>query len=358
MPQERAEKDFYNRAAIPHQKILHRKFFQMKTKLLFATLLCATANAYASCGSSFCAVNTHWDTQGLVNDEGLRIDLRYSYAKADTPRYKSSKVTNDLASAAAGEEVENLRTINQTLNLDLDYAINRQLSVALGLPLVSRDHSHTIADGLGGGTVEQGKFSELGDIRVMGNYKLDSGEHDANSHHSGSGVRLGLKLPTGSTNWEFQPGAAGERSLQPGSGSTDAILGAYYHQDLADSPWGWFTSAQVQTALSTRNDYRPGNDITLDVGSHYAISPALTGLLQLNGQFKERDSGLNANPHSGGRNMNLSPGLSFSFASRTRLYGFVQLPLYQYANPDPDPAITYGQLTAPWSMSLGISHSY
>jgi hypothetical protein len=323
----------------------------MKTKLLFVALL-GTANAYASCGSSFCAVNTHWDTQGLVNEEGLRIDLRYSYAKADTPRLGSSKVTNDLASADVDEEVENLRTINQSLNLDLDYAINRQLSVAFGLPLVIRDHSHTIADGFGGGTVEQGKFSELGDIRVVGNYKFDSGEH-----HSGSGVRFGLKLPTGKTDWEFQPGAAGERSLQPGSGSTDAILGAYYHQNLADSPWGWFVSGQAQTALSTKDDYRPGNDIALDIGTLYAISPALTGLLQLNAQFKERDSGLNANPHSGGRSLNLSPGLSFAVAPMTRLYGFVQLPLYQYANPDPAGS-PYGQLTAPWSFAVGISHSY
>ena len=319
----------------------------MKTRLLFAALLC-TSNAYASCGTSFCAVNTNWDTQGMVNDGGLRIDLRYSYAKADTPRVGASKVSNDPALAAPGDEVENLRTINQTLNLDIDYALNHQWSVVAGLPLVSRDHAHTIAPA----TVEQGSFSEFGDIRVVGNYKFDSGEQ-----HAGSGVRFGLKLPTGSTGWEFQPGAAGERSLQPGSGSTDAILGAYFRQDLADSPWGWFVSAQVQTALSTKDDYRPGNDITLDVGTHYAISPTLTGLMQLNAQFKERDGGLNANPHSGGRNLNLSPGLSYAAAPMTRLYGFVQLPLYQYANPDPAGS-PFGQLTAPWSFAVGISHSY
>ncbi|MEO8333135.1 MAG: hypothetical protein ABI479_11950 [Gallionella sp.] len=324
----------------------------MKIKLLFATLLCTTANAYASCGSSFCAVNTHWDTQGLVNDKGLRIDLRYSYAKADTPRVGSSKVTNDPALAALGDEVENLRTINQTLNMDVDYAINRQISFTLDLPLVKRDHSHTIADGLGGGTPEQGSFSKLGDIRVIGSYRLDSDEH-----HSGSGIRLGLKLPTGSTDWKFQPGVLGESSLQPGSGSTDAILGAYYHQDLADSPWGWFASAQFQSALSTKNDYRPGNNIALDIGAHYAISPSLIGLLQLNAQFKERDSGLNANPHSGSKSLNLSPGLSIGIAPETRLYGFVQLPLYQYANPDPA-GTPFGQLTAPWSLSVGVSQTF
>lgn len=324
----------------------------MKTRLLFAALLCTTASAYASCGSSFCAVNTHWGTQGLVNDGGLRIDLRYSYAKADTPRFGSSKVTNGLSTAAAADEIENLRTINQSLNLDLDYAFNPQFSVALGLPMVMRDHSHTIADGLGGGIIEQGKFSELGDVRIVGNYKFDSGDHQ-----SGSGIRLGLKLATGSTDWEFQPGAAAERSLQPGSGSTDAILGAYYHRDMTDSAWGWFSSAQVQTALSTKNDFRPGNDIALDLGTRYAVSPALSGLLQLNAQFKERDKVLNVSNHSGGRSLNLSPGLSYEAAPKTMLYGFVQLPLYQYANPAPSGS-SDGQLTAPWSFSIGISHNY
>lgn len=319
----------------------------MKTKLLFAALLCTT-NAYASCGSSYCAVNTHWDTQGLVNDDGLRIDLRYSYTKADTPRVGSSKVSNDPALAAPGDEVENLRTLNQTLNLDFDYAINPQWNIAVGLPLVMRDHAHTIAPA----TVEQGNFSELGDMRVVGNYKLDSGDHQ-----SGSGIRFGLKLPTGSTRWEFQPAAPGEAGLQPGSGSTDAILGAYHHQDAAGSPWGWFVSAQLQTAMKTRNDYRPGNEISLDLGAHYTLTPAVTGLLQLNAQSRERDSGLNANPHSGTHSLSLSPGLSIVLAPSTRLYGFVQLPIYHYANPDPAGS-PYGQLTAPWSLSLGISQTF
>lgn len=325
----------------------------MKTKLLFAVLFCTASSAYAGCGSSFCAVNTHWDTQGLVNGEGLRIDLRYSYAKADTPRQGSNKIAKPLATdpALLGAEVENLRTVNETLNMDLDYAINHQWSVALGLPLVMRDHAHQIGDPLLT-IVEQRKFSQVGDIRVVGNYKSDSSEH-----HAGSGVRFGLKLPTGSTSLEMVPGTPIERSLQPGSGSTDVILGAYFHQEWTDSPWGWFTSVQVQSALATKNEFHPGNDVALDTGVHYALSPMLTGLLQLNAHFKERDSGLNALALSGGHSLNLSPGLSFTVAPKTRLYGFAQLPLYQYANPDPaDPAA--GQLTAPWSISLGISQTF
>lgn len=331
----------------------------MKTKLLLAALLSTTANAYASCGSSFCAMNTQWDTQGLMHDEGLRIDLRYSYARADTPRVGSSKVANVPTLSQADAEVENLRTINQSLNLDFDYAFNPQWSVAVGLPLVMRDHAHSIADGAGGiaGTA-QNKFTELGDVRVVGNYKFDSSDH-----MSGSGIRFGLKLPTGKANWEFAPGTVAEGGLQPGSGSTDVILGAYYYQNVANSPCGWFVSGQLQTATKTRDNYRPGNEAALDLGMHYILSPSLTGLLQLNANFKERDSGIGAkvNTHSGTHSLNLTPGLSFAVAPSTRLYGFVQLPIYQYANSDPNwtpgnPVI--GQLTAPWSISLGISQTF
>jgi hypothetical protein len=320
----------------------------MKIRLLLAALLSASAPAHAGCGSTFCAVNTHWDTQGLVSDEAVRVDLRYSYAKADTPRVGSRKVVNDPALAAVGDEVENLRTLNRTLNLDVDYPISSQLSVAVALPLVMRDHAHTIAPA----TIEQGSFNKLGDVRVLSNYKLD-----ASNHHSGSGIRFGAKLPTGSTTWEFQPGTPGERSMQPGSGSTDLVLGAYRHQDFDNAPWGWFVSGQLQSSLSTKDDYRPGDSMALDVGGHYELSTKLTGLLQLNAQFRKADSGNAANPHSGGKSLNLSPGLSYNVAAKTRLYGFVQLPLYQYANPDPAGS-GLGQLTAPWSASIGISHSY
>lgn len=166
----------------------------MKNKLLFAALLYATTSAHASCGSSFCAMNTNWDIQGLVNNEGLRVNLRYSYARANTLRGSS--------------------------------------------PVVARDHAHQIGDAALT-IVEQNQFTELGDIRVVGNYKSDF-----NDRMSGSGIRFGLKLPTGKANWEFISGSGtpAKSGLQPDSGSTDLVLGAYYYQDVANLPYGWFVS--------------------------------------------------------------------------------------------------------------------
>jgi len=195
---------------------------------------------------------------------------------------------------------------------------------------------------------------------VLGKYKFDSAEHQA-----GSGMSIGIKLPTGAIDKTMAPPDpsdpttpyALERSAQPGSGSADLLLGAYYHQDIEDSPWGWFVSAQFQDAVTTRDEYRPGNTLNLDLGAHYPFAPALTGLLQLNAQFKNRDTGLNANPASGGDSLNFSPGLSYVVAPKTSLYGFVQLAMLQYANTDADVPGS-GQLTAPWSFALGVSRSY
>lgn len=329
----------------------------MKIKLLTLALLATASNAYAGCGSSFCAVNTHWDTQGLAHDDGLRVDVRYSYAKADTPRVGSNKVAKPLASDPnlLGLEVENQRTINQTLNMGLAYAINTQWGVALDVPLVMRDHSHQIGDPNPAlVTTEQKSFSALGDVRVMGDYKIASSDS-----HAGSSIRFGVKLPTGNTTQEMVPGTPLEAGLQPGSGSTDWVLGASHHAMLSDSLVGWFVSTQVQMAMQLKNDYRPGDEMSVDVGAHYPFSPMLTGLLQVNAQYKKADSGTaaNMNPHTGGRSLNLSPGVSVAIAPRTKLYSFVQLPLYQYANPDPQGS-PYGQLTAPWALSLGVSHNF
>ena len=65
-------------------------------------------------------------------------------------------------------EIENLRTINQMLNLDLDYAVDQKWNVAFDIPLVMLDHTHTL-DAAGSFLGQQAKFTGLGDVRVLEN---------------------------------------------------------------------------------------------------------------------------------------------------------------------------------------------
>lgn len=332
----------------------------MKPVKLLLPLLLAANFAHASCGSSFCMVNTNWDVQGLANDSGLQADLRYSYAKADRWMAGSARKATE-APSGNDAEIENQRTINQIVNLNLDYAINRRWGIMLGLPFVMRDHTHTFDSSTPSGPfIQQAKFNELGDIRLVGKFKFDLASHEA-----GAGLRFGLKLPTGATNKTMSPPdpldpntpVKLERSGQPGTGSTDGILGAYYFQNAPGNGWGWFISGQLQSAIATKDEYRPGKEISLDLGMHYEVAQGLNLLLQLNGQHRSRDTGNNANPASGGHSLNLSPGLSYALTPQMQLYGYVQLPIVQYMNTDPTEAGS-GQLASRWSATIGLTQRF
>ena len=327
-------------------------------KILLPCLLVASTS-YASCGSSFCIVNTNWDTQGLSHESGLLMDLRYSYAKADQWRAGSSSKTTE-APGGSDSEIENKRTINQLLNLNLDYAINRRWGIVLGVPLVMRDHAHTFDSSVTDAFEQKAKFTALGDIRVQGKYKFEMAGSD-----SGAGVRFGLKLPTGATNKTMTPPDPAdpdtpyklERSSQPGTGSTDGILGAYYFRNRPGNDLGWFVSAQIQSAINTKDNYRPGNELSLDVGMHYELAQGLNLQVQLNSQYRYRDTGANANPASGGYSVNLSPGLIYAFSPQTQVYSYVQLPIVRYLNTDPADSAS-GQLSARWSATVGVSQIF
>jgi len=61
-----------------------------------------------------------------------------------------------------------------------------------------------------------------------------------------------------------------------------------------------------------------------------------------------KDSGINAEPEdSGGRSLFLSPGVSVAVTRDVRVYGFLQVPLYQYVNGV--------QLTADKAVVIGLS---
>ncbi len=331
----------------------------MKTRLILLPIAAFACTAHASCGSSFCTVNTQWDTQGLSNNEGLLLDLRYSYARADRLRAGASKISPETPSGS-DEEIENKRTVNQMLTFSADYAINSRWNVGVSIPTVRRDHTHTFDSSLTGPFEQQAKFTGMGDARIIGKYKfaLDTGI-------SGAGIRFGAKLPTGATNKTMTPPDPNdpttpyklERSSQPGTGSTDAIIGAYYYQNIPSANWGWFVNGQVQSSISTRDNYRPGTEASFDIGMHYTVAPAVDLLLQLNGHHRDRDAGLNANPASGGYSWSIAPGISYAITSNAQIYGMAQFALRQYANTDAAVA-TSGQLTAPWNLTAGVSYRF
>jgi hypothetical protein len=300
----------------------------MKKLCLLGALLSAPLTAAASCGSAFCTVNTSWDAHGAWRDPGWSLDLRYESIRQDQPR----RGTGDVDIGEIPRHHDEVLTRNHNLLGTLDYTFNPDWGVNLQVPIVDRQHDH-IHNHMGGQIPESWDFTELGDLRVMARRRLATTENADASSVATTGINFGLKLPTGKTDVKNGEGELAERSLQPGSGTTDAVLGAYYSQHRPLASLSWFGQALAQVPLNTHDEYRPGRRLNLDTGVRYDAGDRLGLLLQLNTLLKGRDHGAEAEPEdTGGTFVFLSPGVSYAFTSSVQAYGFVQVPVYQRVN--------------------------
>lgn len=307
--------------------------------MLCGVILLPISAANASCGAAFCTLNSDWGIQGAWEDSGTRLDLRYEWVRQDQLRSGTAKVP----AAGIADTHDEVKTLNRNTILTLDHSLDPNWGISLRLPVVARKHEHIHNDPINGAQPETWKFSALGDVQLLGLYRFAPGHTSPTS----AGLRFGVKLPTGNIAQRNADGELAERSLQPGSGSTDVMAGAFYG---APSTLGgnWFSQIQWQHAVTIRDNYRPGDTVGLDAGYAHALTTSLQGLIQFNLRWKDHDSGSNAEPaDSGGEYAHISPGLAFAVSQDTRIYGFVQLPLYQ--------SVRGTQLTADWTAAAGVN---
>jgi hypothetical protein len=313
-----------------------------KTLLAGALMLCAPfQQAGASCGSAFCMVNTSWNVQGAWTEPGARFDLRYEYIDQDQPMSGSNKV----GVGQIRQHHDEVRTINRNWLANLDYTFDDRWGVSATLPLLDRDHTHIHNHG-GGQSYETWDFKKVGDMRVVGRRQW-RGENLEAQRLDFFGTTFGLKLPTGIQDVRNADGDLAERTLQPGTGTTDLLFGGYFRR-LLGSGSSWFVDALIQTPLNSHDNFKPGTRVSFDFGYRYEVNDRLGLMLQLNALHKARDEGSDAEPaDSGGKFLFLSPGLSYVLAKNVQVYGFLQLPIYQYVNGV--------QLTADWALVAGVS---
>ena len=307
--------------------------------MLFMGLAACSNVANASCGAAFCTLNSDWGIQGAWQQSGTRVDLRYEWVRQDQLRAGTAKVS----AAGSADTHDEVKTINRNTLITLDHSLGEKWGISLRLPVVARKHEHYYNDPVEGAQPESWKFSALGDVQLLGIYRFTRGPLS----HASTGLRFGVKLPTGSIAQRNDEGELAERSLQPGSGSTDLIAGVFYG---APSALGgnWFSQIQWQRALITRANYRPGDVVALDAGYTHPLAHSLQGMIQLNLRWQGHDRGSAAEPaDSGGEYAHISPGLAYALSPDTRIYGFVQLPLYQ--------SVQGTQLSADWTAAAGVN---
>jgi len=324
--------------------------------LIIGLLTSANAGACASCG---CTLSPDWESQQFSYTPGIKLDLRYDYLNQNQLRSGTGTISPSAASRIVNngspQEIEKY-TRNDYFTLGIDYSKSPDWGINVQVPFIDRSHSTlgTASDGFtpgpGGGQYDS-HTSSLGDIKVIG--RAQGFVPGCNA----LGVLFGVKLPTGShtqTGTSTDPTAPGpapiDRGLQPGTGTTDVIIGTYYTNALGVN-WGYFAQAIFQTALYSNDEYRPGNGFNLNGGFRYLGFSGVYPQVQLNFRAVKRDSGANADAIStGGTLLYFSPGIDVPIGSNVSLYAFVQLPLYQNLNGV--------QLAPHYSTSVGVHYVF
>jgi hypothetical protein len=264
------------------------------------------------------------------------LDLSFQYLDQDQPRIGSRRA----AVGAIPSDHDEIRTINRLGALQLTYAPNTRLQLALTTPWVSRSHEHFDE---GTARLERWNFSDLGDVSVQARLRLPIRDDLA---HSSLWLTGGAKLPTGARHETGSTGEEAEVTITPGTGSTDALLGVTYQSGfLRDTAMtgelGHATLIPFFVALNGRvngrgtHDYRRGTELQLNAGTEYPLTSAVHLLVQINGRMVSKDDVGRTNEDgdfTGGRYAFLSPGLRVLIGRGASLYGFVQLPVYQYVN--------------------------
>ena len=319
--------------AFPSRDAARRRIYTggMRTLRLCAIPLLAAAAPAFACGACGCTLNSDWSAQGYASGAGLRLDLRYDYFNQDQQRIGLHAADLSGVTFPTDREIQH-QTINRNTTLTLDWSPNADWGLTLVAPYFVRTHE-TIA--AGDTEMSSSRSSGIGDLRLIGRYQGFLEDHSF-------GVQVGVKLPTGRTEDTFasgpQAGQPVDRGLQPGTGSTDLLLGVYTFGD-ATMQWGYFAQAAVQMAVSRQAAFRPGNGLNVNAGFRYTGWDKATPALQLNVRAEKPETGPEADTlNSGATLAYLSPGVTVHVSNQFHLYAFVQVPVYQRVNglqPEP-----------------------
>ncbi|MGH2567364.1 MAG: hypothetical protein ACRDGA_03425 [Bacteroidota bacterium] len=303
-------------------------------------------NAWASCGSASCPLNNHRH----LKSGWLHVGLVREYINQDQIYIGSQK----SFVGAIQHHHDEVQTINERSIVQLQAGLTDRAQLNVEIPFVTRQHSH-IHHHHDEDLWESWSFNALGDIVLGGQYALFLPGSEFAPYVS---ILVGVKLPTGLTNVRNAEGEAAEVSIQPGSGSTDGIIGLQYRQTVVSIPTisGEYSSLPVEAAVTYQfngagtNGWRFGNILLAHAGTSYQFSQRASLLLQVNGRIQAfADPGSTGEPleNTGGTWIFASPGLSVQLIDAILGFVFIQIPVYRNVHGI--------QQTSAFNLQVGLS---
>jgi len=350
--------------------IKYKPNLRLALPLALSILAPGAAYACATCG---CSLSSDAAT-GYSADTGWRLNVDYSFINQSQLRSGTSAVAATtpaaINDAGGSQEVEH-KTINRYVNVGISYTPSPDWNIDAIIPYIDRSHTtygNAGAADLNGANLSSASSTGIGDIKLIGSYQGLLPTHNL-------GVQLGIKLPTGDyggqnvvtgatvgrnpTFFSSGPNASSSQaldtSLQPGTGSTDVIIGAYFYQPVSQN-FDAFINGQFQSAIAEKLDqvnanFRPGNQENVSFGLRYEADPKIVPQVQINLTHKSADQGALADTtDTAGTVAYLSPGATFAVLDKLHVYAFVQKAVYSQ--------LSGYQLFPRWTASVGASYAF
>ncbi len=321
--------------------------------ILFAVVLFHAPPARATCGSANCFLVT--GTQEGVSAAGiLTVDLSYRFISQSRKLSGAKEVGEVLTPKVDFENGvllpdhhREIRTQNTLVQVDLSYGVTARLTLAGSLPIINqRDHEHwdEVGEPEEHFTREDGT-SGFGDVRLGARYALLVKTKDLLTGG------LAIKLPTGAYTLHDSEGGINEPTIQPGTGTTDAIVSIHYAHQIVPARLEWFVSGAWRDGRKNDLDYQFGDETLLNAGLWHKAGERVTWSVQVNWRRTGRDRFRSQEvPSTGAAFTDLTPGLRLETSTGTSLYGFVQVPVRQDVNE--------AQLAPRAALLLGVSKSF
>lgn len=282
--------------------------------IVFFTISLFFSHMKSGSACDFCLLSQGISPLDTMKGTGIKLSERYTLL--DQVYQGTSKRTNP----GAKEE-------HWTTELTGFYGVTPDFMVMTVVPFKNGNTSGELMQNPDGtldlDTGGAGRASGLGDVALMGRYTFLKQENPGTTNIM-AGV-FGIKFPTGRTNVKTADSADYlDSHLQPGTGSTDFLLGLSFSHSLEQLS----VSANLLGTITTKGKFGDmthefGNSLNYDVTGKYraypeAFSPRKPQLffaLGINGEAREREKIAGyTDPDSGGNTVYLAPGVQVSLA--------------------------------------------
>ena len=213
-----------------------------------------------------------------------------------------------------------------SFNVDLEYGLAEKVSLLISSSYVVKSRETTIRSNETGNTeVIEFNGKGFGDVILLGKYEIISPDVTSPLSLTFGG---GVKLPFGSYTQEID-GSRLAIDLQPGTGSTDALLWGNFYKGFLPVPLAFSANALYRYAGSNLEGYRFGDEIIFSVNGEYSFTDYFTISLSLRGRYANEDFwGGRFLPSTGGSYYDLIPSLIYTEGLYS-LKVFYQAPVYR-----------------------------